>query len=247
MGHIPLSDGKRGKEKKKKEKKKGEKKNFVNLRRQRRQRRADFSNRYESPELTGERAGFILFHAPTTTTTTPSSLCLSPYPHFHKHIQLSRHGTARHGTARQPSHYYSPVKVALPQSTSPKWVSGAASTSSLRRYTHYRIKKQQADNMTGPSGRKISHLHTHTHTHTHTLTHSHTRRTRLLHKPYFHSTKSQLKSRTFRFSRTLQLTVTSLWVYWSRRTRARCPAGRTTGREWEKSPKAFTFLLFLLL
>ena len=110
----------RKREKKKKEKKKGEKKNFVNLRRQRRQRRADFSNRYESPELTGERAGFILFHAPTTTTTTPSSLCLSPYPHFHKHIQLSRHGTARHGTARQPSHYYSPVKVALPQSTSPK-------------------------------------------------------------------------------------------------------------------------------
>ena len=226
MGHIPLSDGKRGKEKKKKEKKKGEKKNFVNLRRQRRQRRADFSNRYESPELTGERAGFILFHAPTTTT--PSSLCLSPYPHFHKHIQLSRHGTARHCTAALS--LLQPRKSCSPTVDFSK-MSERSRVDILTAPLHTLPNKKAAGGQHDRTERQENLPPTHTHTHTHTLTHSHTRRTRLLHKPYFHSTKSQLKSRTFRFSRTLQLTVTSLWVYWSRRTRARCPAGRTTGRE----------------
>lgn len=149
------------KRKKKRERKKG-KKNFVNLRRQRRQRRADFSSRYESPELTGESG--IHFVPCPPPSPPPSSLCLSPYPHFHKHIQLSRHGTA--APLLQP-------RKSCSSTVDFSKMSERSRVDILTAPLHILPnKKQQADNMTGPSGRKISHLHAHAHTHTCTLTHT---------------------------------------------------------------------------
>lgn len=115
------------------------------------------------------------------------SACLSPYPHFHKHIQAQ----TRYPNAVQFTH----------KSCSPPLTSFQMSEQSridiltvVRTHKYYEIK-HQGSNMTGPSGSSFSYLHK-------------PRSTAALFAD-FHSMKSEVKFSTFGFSRTLQLTVTS--------------------------------------